>query len=208
MKNLLIKLFKTKTLPVFILLFTTIACNTDDSKSLKTENCPPDLEARKKMREQLISNEQVFNYYSNYSQNRTNILSEPLKEKYGNEFNDTRTVLFDFKVLKEYIKYVEEVSNKYGTTPEGIKVTFGVYPAETEYQNQSTVFFTPTALNNGRQSAYTIANDKLVYFKDLRQLPKIQKGGIMMLTQRGDEGLGLNDGTPIPPPNNNDLDFQ
>lgn len=208
MKNLLIKLFKTTTLPVLMLLFTAIACNTDDSKSLKTENCPPDLEARKKMREQLISNEQVFNYYNNYSQNRTSILNEPLKEKYGNEFNDTRTVLFDFKVLKEYIKYVEEVSNKYGTTPEGIKVTFGVYPAETEYQNQSTVFFTPTALNDGRQSAYTIANDKLVYFKDLRQLPKIQKGGFMMLVQGDDEGLGLNDGTPIPPPNNNDPDFQ
>lgn len=208
MKNLLIKLFKTTTLQVLMLLFTAIACNTDDSKSLKTENCPPDLEARKKMREQLISNEQVFNYYNNYSQNRTSILNEPLKEKYGNEFNDTRTVLFDFKVLKEYIKYVEEVSNKYGTTPEGIKVTFGVYPAETEYQNQSTVFFTPTALNDGRQSAYTIANDKLVYFKDLRQLPKIQKGGFMMLVQGDDEGLGLNDGTPIPPPNNNDPDFQ
>lgn len=208
MKNLLIKLFKTTTLQVLMLLFTAIACNTDDSKSLKTENCPPDLEARKKMREQLISNEQVFNYYNNYSQNRTSILNEPLKEKYGNEFNDTRTVLFDFKVLKEYIKYVEEVSNKYGTTPEGIKVTFGVYPAETEYQNQSTVFFTPTALNDGRQSAYTIANDKLVYFKDLRQLPKIQKGGFMMFVQGDDEGLGLNDGTPIPPPNNNDPDFQ
>lgn len=208
MKNLLIKLFKTTTLPVLMLLFTAIACNTDDSKSLKTENCPPDLEARKKMREQLISNEQVFNYYNNYSQNRTSILNEPLKEKYGNEFNDTRTVLFDFKVLKEYIKYVEEVSNKYGTTPEGIKVTFGVYPAETEYQNQSTVFFTPTALNDGRQSAYTIANDKLVYFKDLRQLPKIQKGGFMMFVQGDDEGLGLNGGQLIPPPNNDDPDFQ
>lgn len=199
-----------------LILIVSIACESNDNPKEITENCPSDPSARKKMKEQIISTSNVFEYYGNYTNNRTEILEQPLQERYGTDFHDTRSITFEYKVLKEYLLYVEERSKELNTTPEGIKVVLGVVPSNaSKDKNKATVFFVPTTRNNeGKQSAYTIVDGEIKFYEELKanyQKINMQKGGFLSFNaflQDDNGGLGLGDGKPIPPPNNIDSDFQ
>lgn len=166
-----------------------------------------------KLNSQLIPNKEVFKLYKGYNA-KDSVVSQYMREVTGKkDFNDTRTVLFDFKVLYDYLEHVKKESETRGTIPEGIKITFGSYNSNGEFPNKTSVFLTPTKKDNNVQSAYTISNGKIVFFKNLKkklQETNVQKGSFLMLNliQDEEEGLALNRAGLIPPPNNGDSDFQ
>lgn len=201
-------------LPFFLsVLFTTLLITSCDCKKEHTsdgevKDCPSDPDALAEVQEQIISNSNVFKLFHNYDE-KEEVINKFIERTHGRkDFHDTRTVSFDFKVLKEYLRHVEEVSKKHNVNPEGIKVILVAEDNNGKNPFQTNVLFVPTTKNQGRQAAYTTDNDKIVFFKDIKEQFNVQKGGFLMFSTLVSEGLTLNGGTPIPPPNNDDPDFQ
>lgn len=210
----LLKMATLFTLTMFLFASCKEANKEDKAKEIVEELKTLDKESLEKVKSHLISNKEVFKLYKNYN-DVDSIVNKylPQVRNLGEvEFNDTRSVLIDFEVLENYLTHVRNVSNGLKVKPEGIKIVLGSYDSKAaKYANQTNVILVPTTKISGRQAAYTTVNNKLVYFKDLKkkvQAMNIQTGSFLMSMQDEDPGLGLNRGRPIPPPNNDDPDFQ
>lgn len=216
MKKLTINSLKTAMLfSLSLLLFTSCS---QEKKEDKTEEIVQELktldkESLEKVKSHLISNKEAFKLYNNYN-DVDSIVNKYLPKARGlgeTEFHDTRSVLINFDALYNYLIHIKNVSSGFKVKPENIKIVLGSYDTKaTKYANQTNVFLVPTTKKDGRQAAYTTVNNKLAYFKDLKKKAKIdiQQGGFLMLMQDDDLGLGFNRGRPIPPPYNDDPDFQ
>lgn len=195
----------------FIFLFTIISCEKTDKPDLDTDN------ARAKMLKHIVPLDSAFNMYNTYSKTRSGILKDTLQKLYGEKFYDTRTVWFDIETLKEYIKYVEQKSRENNIDPQGFKICFGTYSNDKnlgDVANHQNVFLVPTTENKGRQSAYTIQNEKgVVFLKNVKNNNqssiKTSKAGFVSFTSlNGSDGLILNRGGATPPPSSGDPDFE
>lgn len=196
-----------------ILLITSCEFKKEHTSDGEVKDCPSDPDALAEVKKEIISNSEVFDLYNNYDE-KEKVINEFIERTYGRKnFHDTRTVIFDFKVLKEYLRHVEEVSKKHNVNPEGIKVVLGAEDNKGKYPFQTNVLFVPTTKNEGRQSAYTIVNNKITFFKNIKPKDSIkqknmQKGGFLTFSTLEGDGLSLSGGRPIPPPFNDDPDFQ
>ena len=198
---------------MFSVVVSCESCKKEHTTEREVKDCPSDPEALAGVKEQLITNSEVFKLFHNYDE-KEEVINKFIERAHGRkDFHDTRTVSFDFKVLKEYLRLVEEVSKKHNVNPEGIKVVFGAEDNKGKNPFQTNVLFVPTTLNKGRQSAYTTDNDKIVFFKDIKPKDNIkqknmQEGGFLMFSTLQGNGLTLSSGRPIPPPFDDDPDFQ
>ena len=204
--------FGTLIVAFFTVVVTIISCEKPH-KPDQTNECPSDPEALAIVQNQIVPNNNVFELFHNYDEKEKDVNDFIRKRHQREEFNVTRTVYFDFKVLKEYLRLVEEVSQKNNVNPEGIKVVFGAESGNGKNPYQTNVLFVPTTKDQGKQSAYTTQGGKIVFFKNIKpkdsiQQMNLQKGGFLSLTTVQENGLALNGGAPIPPPNNNDPDFE
>ena len=166
------------------------------------------------MEEQIIPLDSAFSMYDRYTNDRVALLHDILQEKYGKDFYDTRTVWFDIDVLEAYIRHVKTISKEKDVNAEGIKICFGVYPntEKDSSANHQNVFLVPTSKKDDRQAAYTIVGDKVLFLMDAdsdsKAPQKVDKAAFFNLNSTIAEGLILNNGTLIPPPYQNDPDFQ
>ncbi|MDX5586311.1 MAG: hypothetical protein QNK20_15605 [Aureibaculum sp.] len=167
-----------------------------------------DIEAMKE--NHIITLNEAVKQYDKYSKQRVTILKDTLKKKYNdNNFSDTRTVWFDIKTIKAYIKYIEDNSSE----AEGLQFYFGVNPDKIGKQkNHQTFFIAPTVQNivNGNtiQSGYTMKNGKRVFIYEAikeylnSESQNVQKASIFSMPP-SDDDLILNEGTDSPPNGNN-----
>ena len=166
-----------------------------------------DIEYMKK--NHIITLKSATKMYNKYTKERVKILKDTLKKKYGTNFSDTRTVWFDIKTIKAYLKYLENNASE----AEGLQFYFSVDLGDKGKQgNHQTFFIAPTVKNviNGDtiQSGYTIENGKKVFlynaFKKYieRSEATMQKASFFIMPP-DDGGLLLNDGDLNPPGGNN-----
>lgn len=158
----------------------------------------------------IIPLKEAVKMYDKYTKDRVKILKDTLKKKYGDDFNDTRTVWLDMKTIKAYLKYLEENAGE----AEGLQFYFSVDPDNKGKQsNHQTFFIAPTIKNvidgDTIQSGFTVENGKRIFLyeafkKDMEMNHQnMQKASFFSLMQDDDEGLILNEGEPGPPYGNN-----
>ena len=159
----------------------------------------------------IISLNEAVKQYDKYSKQRESILKDTLKKKYNDpNFSDTRTVWFDIKMIKAYVKYIEENTSE----AEGLQFYFGVSPDKIGKQkNHQTFFIAPTVQNiiNGDtiQSGYTVKNGKRIFlYEAIKEYvdstyPNVQKASFIKLIQGDGDGFLLNEGQLGPPYGNN-----
>ncbi|MEZ4841850.1 MAG: hypothetical protein R2821_10195 [Flavobacteriaceae bacterium] len=158
----------------------------------------------------IIPLKEAVKMYDKYTKDRVKILKDTLKKKYGDEFNDTRTVWLDMKTIKAYLKYLEENAGE----AEGLQFYFSVDPDNKGKQsNHQTFFIAPTIKNvvdgDTIQSGFTVENGKRIFLyeafkKDMEMNHQnMQKASFFSLMQDDDEGLLLNRGELGPPYGNN-----
>lgn len=158
----------------------------------------------------IIPLKEAVKMYDKYTKDRVKILKDTLKKKYGDDFNDTRTVWLDMKTIKAYLKYLEENAGE----AEGLQFYFSVDPDNKGKQsNHQTFFIAPTVKNvidgDTIQSGFTVENGKRIFLyeafkKDMEMNHQnMQKASFFSLMQDDDEGLLLNRGELGPPYGNN-----
>jgi len=143
--------------------------------------------------------------YKKYGKDRTKILKDTLKKKYGKGFSDSRSVWFDIKTIKAYLKHIEDTSKD---SIEGLQFYFTVdLDSQGNKKNHQAFFVAPTQKNGKKQSGFTIVDGKTKFlyeaFKEYKDSGvNVQKGSFFSLMQ-GEDSLLLNYGEPNPPGNNN-----
>ncbi|QCX37247.1 hypothetical protein FF125_01865 [Aureibaculum algae] len=208
------KLLKLK-FKVTITLFLAVSMlliSCDEKKPHQADVIPS-----KDMLAHIIKPEKAVTIYQNYEKERIDILKDTLRAIYNDDnFNDTRRVWFDLKMLKNYIAYVEKKSAENNISPEGLQFYFSVYGSdEGKQKNHQTFFIAPTTKNEGVQSGYTLetVDDKTqpLFLKTIlsnrkykaTQSQQVEKAGFFSITVADEDGLLLNDGETSPPMENN-----
>jgi len=157
----------------------------------------------------IIPLKEAVKMYDKYTKERIKILKDTLKKKYGDDFSDTRTVWFDIKTIKAYLKYLEENASE----AEGLQFYFSVDPEnQGKKSNHQSFFIAPTIKNvvegDTIQSGYTIENGQRVFLyeafkKSLERTETKMEKAAFFATSQDNGGLLLNDGTLCPPCGNN-----
>ena len=196
----------TVILASIFMLLVIISC---EEKQKETNSITRvDIESMKE--NHIIPLKEAVKMYDKYTKDRVKILKDTLKKKYGDDFNDTRTVWFDMKTIKAYLKYLEENAGE----AEGLQFYFSVDPDNKGKQsNHQTFFIAPTIKNvidgDTIQSGFTVENGKRIFLyeafkKDMEiNHQNMQKASFFSLMQDDEEGLLLNKGSGNPPYNNN-----
>jgi len=210
------KNFKNSKLSSVILLlsiFSFLIISCDEPQKPQQESIKP----TKEMLSHIIKADKAINLYQNYEKERIAILKDTLNELYGNNFEDTRTIWFDLKTIKNYIAYVEQKSAENNIEPEGLQFYFGVYSDDMKKQNHHQTFFiAPTIKKDNRHLGYTLESkgekEHILLLKDMfadnnsqsQQNPKVDKASFFSLaTTREGNGLLYNSGASSPPSDNN-----
>ncbi|RPD96022.1 hypothetical protein EGM88_11185 [Aureibaculum marinum] len=193
-------------LAYFTLIFIFISC---EEKKISHENKEP----TKEMLAHIIETEKAVNMYQNYKKERIDILKDTLSTLYGKEFNDTRLVQVNLKILKNYIAYVEKRSKENNINPESLHFYFSVYPSNKEgiQKHHQTFFIAPATKDGNNQYGYTLQKkgnkSEILYLKDVLSNHKtsnnttqdIQKASFFSLSQDEENGLIFNDQNSVPP---------
>ncbi|MCF6348245.1 MAG: hypothetical protein L3J20_08095 [Flavobacteriaceae bacterium] len=195
------------------IVFTALIISCNNSQKPDQENEEPS----KELLSHLIKLDDAVVMYKNYEEQRIAITKDTLQKLYNdNKFEDTRTVWFDLKTIKDYIAFVEKKSAENHIKPDGLKFYFSVYPNNKglgDEKNHQTFFIAPTTNNNENlRSGYTLVGEgdkeKVIYLKDVlnnkrnqtQQNRKVNKASFFTTTVLVEnEGLVLNVGTGSPP---------
>jgi len=95
---------------IFFLFLTVILFNSCAEVGNETHYITQsDIDSLKKTH--IIPLKDAVDMYKKYDKDRVKILKDTLKKKYGKDFKDTRSVWFDIKTIKAYIKYIEQESD-------------------------------------------------------------------------------------------------
>ncbi len=135
-------------------LLLIMACNP---KETKTEVEPEPT----KEPGQIITEKQAAVLFDTYSTNRVPSIQEfedaDLEE--GEEKHVVaRYTYFDFKVMQEYMKYIEEQADSVGKEIKSLRIYYATYPAESAKDpNKNTVFLVPTTDFDGLDKAFKIS---------------------------------------------------
>ncbi len=193
-------------LQLSILTFLIISC--DEPQKPQQENIKP----TKEMLSHIIKANKAKDLYNNYKKQRIDIFKDTLKKIYGNDFEDTRTIWFDLKTIKNYIAYVEQKSADNKIEPEGLQFYFSVYSDDMKKQsNQQTFFIAPTIKKGKIHYGYTLEkhgdNERILLLKDIftndeyqaQQNLKVDKASFFSTSIVENEGLLFNKGNNKPP---------
>lgn len=110
---------------------------------------------------QIISEKQAAVLFDTYSTNRVPVIQEfedaDLEE--GEEKHVVaRYTHFDFKVMQEYMKYIQEQADSVGKEIKSLRIYYATYPAGSEKDpNKNTVFLVPTTDFDGLDKAFKIS---------------------------------------------------
>lgn len=125
--------------------------NNDDDGGPPTAVEAPDM---------IISVNQAVTLYKNYGENRIGLIEE-YEEELGqvDNYRATTSLTFDFEMMKQYMKYVEQEAKSAGTDIKGLRVYLGQYNLKNSpHPNAETVFFNPTMKRDGNEVAFAIQN--------------------------------------------------
>lgn len=209
-------ILRSKNLYLTFSLFLVMACGGPGKETPVVQE-PADAP------KQIISEEQAAVLFDTYSTNRVPCIEEFQKAamKEGDEEHIVaRYTSFDFKVMQEYMKYIEEQATIAGKDIKTLRIYYATYPDASEKDpNKNTVFLVPTTDFGRDIKAFKIAveGDKhmaeaIPWNFDLRGQvetddQKNQAGFFPMMTTNtlvhpGGHSLILNDGSTAPPPPN------
>ncbi|MEP0262552.1 hypothetical protein [Dokdonia sp.] len=174
--------------------------------------------------EMIIPIQRGAQLFYNYKENRI-----PLIEEYENsnssdgeeEYLATTSITFDFEMMKQYMKYVEQEAQAAHTDIKGLRVYLGQYSKNKneKHPRAETVFFNPTMqLKSGNEVAFAIYNQngnpvaipvgELVDYSNIRGSKGQKKQKIQNKNDDDVTSLVGNDGHRRPPPiNNEDGDY-
>jgi len=140
--------------------------------------------------DQIIPLETAREYYQNYSDRRA-----PLIARYEDSINRTRDikdsfpvaryVAFDYKVIKQYMAYIEQEAARVGADISGLRIYFANNPDEARFTHprQNSLFLIPTVEAEGGQYGLYIDGEKPGYLN--WQLQPWQGRGMGMLPDPG-----------------------
>ncbi len=205
MKTLHVKQSKIGT--VFLTLFLLAAIATSCTQPPQThEDQITDKDIIALRENHIISLKDAVKSYKKYGQERSKILKDTLKKKYGGNFTDSRSVWIDIKTIKTYLSYLEKTSKD---SIEGLQFYFNVdLEDQGNKKNHQSFFVAPTKKNGNKQSGFTIVKGETRFlyeaFKESQETSgnNVQKGSFFSFMQEED-GLLLNKGVPNPPGDNN-----
>ncbi len=207
------KISKLSSVILLLSIFSFLFISCDEPQKPQQDNIKP----TKEMLTHIIKADKAKNLYNNYKKQRIDIFKDTLKKLYGNDFEDTRTIWFDLKTIKNYIAYIEQKSADNKIEPEGLQFYFSVYSDNESLgkkRNQQTFFIAPTIKKGKTHYGYTLEkhgdSERILLLKDMftnndptQQNLKVDKASFFTLTSTQDgNGLLFNDGTSSPPEDN------
>ena len=121
----------------------------------KPKNCD------KYLKNHLITYDRAKRLYDEYEASRYKLLQEPLKEKYGQDFVDSKAGWFDINTVKCYIDHLDRVGKQMNEPVSGIYIYFGVYDGERtkDDKNQQTFFMVPTYKKGNEHRIFAVEGD-------------------------------------------------
>ena len=142
--------------------------------------------------EQIIPLETAREYYRNYSDRRAPLIaryedSVNLARGIKDSFPVARYVAFDYKVIKQYMAYIEQEAARVGTDISSLRIYFANNPDEARFSHprQNSLFLIPTVEVEGGQYGLYIDGEKPGYLN--WQLQPWQGRGMGMLNDPGDK---------------------
>ena len=171
--------------------------------------------------EQIISEEDAAKLFQGYTDSREACAIAAQDSAAQASFIPARYTEFDFKVIKDYIKYIEQEAKAVDTEIETLRIYYAVYPKDKgDRSNKTTVFLVPAADFNGENKAFQIgmigeraAADSIPWdfgtgakkynysnTKDQRQQAGFVPIPASSAPVQGNKSLVLNDGSTAPPP--------
>lgn len=143
-----------------VMALLLVDCKGDHNNQNDDNDGPPTVVDAPQM---IIPIERGAQLFYNYKENRI-----PIIEEYQNsnlpdgteEYQATTSITFDFKMLKQYMKYVEQEAEAAHTDIKGLRVYLGQYSegSNEQYPRAETVFFNPTMLLDKNEVAFAIYN--------------------------------------------------
>lgn len=209
-------ILQSKILYLAFSLLLVMACN---EKETKTQEEPEPTKAPG----QIISEKQAAVLFDTYSTNRVPCIDEfqnAQLEEGEDKHVAARYTAFDFKVMQEYMKYIEEQATSAGKDIKTLRIYYATYPDSSEKDpNKNTVFLVPTTDFGSDIKAFKIREEGEKHvaeaipwnFGERGQVQtddqKNKAGFFPMMTSNalvhpGGHSLILNDGNTSPPPFN------
>ena len=169
----------------------------------------------------IITEEEAAVLFKEYTEKRVadRIAKKDTAEQ--KSFEPARYTEFDFKIIKQYIKYIEQEAKAADTEIETLRIYYAVYPeGRGDRSNKTTVFLVPAADFDGKNKAFQIgmigeraAADTIPWDfgtdvrkmslyapKDQRQYGTFGPSPVPNAPVQGNRSLVLNDGSTSPPP--------
>lgn len=165
---------------------------------------------------QIISSEYALEMAQAYKNEMLPLLRQHEAEKSGEHIHPTESIWYDFNTIKQYIAYLEQEASEASVAISGLRIYFSKYPTsgnfkdgkKANYSKRNSIFMVPTMHLDDKDCGFTVSkadngNKTAVLLKDKVSQIQNRKAGD---SGSGDEGKGtiLNDGTLIPPPQQED----
>lgn len=164
----------------------------------------------------IISVDEAVTLYKNYGENRIGLI-EAYEEELGqvDNYRATTSLTFDFEMMKQYMKYVEQQAKSAGTDIKGLRVYLGQYDLKNSpHPNAETVFFNPTMKRDGSEVAFAIQDQNgtpvaVTVGEVLGNRKPAGKSNLILKLQDDDDitSLAGNRGGRRPPPSTDDDDY-
>lgn len=172
---------------------------------------------------QIISIDQAATMFKEYSNRRVPQVVAALDSTEQENFIPARYTEFDYKVIKQYMAYIEQEAAAANTEIESLRIYYAVYPPGMGGKSKkSTVFLVPAAEIDGENRAFEVRTEGerteavaipwdfgtgveqmgMHTQKDQRQYATFGPAPFNSTTSavQGDRSLVLNDGNTAPPP--------
>ncbi|WP_334055922.1 hypothetical protein [Polaribacter sp. P097] len=190
-----------------------ISCKTDiksvDSQS-KEDNCYPNNDRPS----QAITYPEMASMFKEYDNGQKIVLDEYIAKKTkGRDSIATISQFFSIDELKQYIAYIEKLSEEKEIALTGVKIFTAAYPSDykiEEYQNRVSFILMPTAnigdqknvayepLKSGKGKPVSMQSILNKYADETTR--NINRASVFSINLRQDEpSSGLNRGTVFPP---------
>jgi hypothetical protein len=193
---------------LFILTSCKLECKHDENEKNISESCYPN----SKKPSQVITYEEMADMMDAFNEGPKKELNKYLK-KVSKGKDSVSTIYNWYKLddLKQYIAYIEKISEEKEIPVTGFRIYPSTYPKnykEKELRNLQTLFFTPTTAIDGKDDAafeplYSKKGEpaQVQQFLDNVRAKKANKAGMLNLSlQDGLESSSANRLRPTPPP--------
>ena len=109
---------------------------------------------------QIISKEQAAKLFEEYTSSRVPCAVAAQDSSAQESFVPARYTEFDYKVIKEYIAYIEQEAKAAKKEIQTLRVYYAVYPPDSEKdRNKTTVFLVPSTDFDGKNRAFEVSRD-------------------------------------------------